>query len=430
MKVIKPVLIGAGLLAGLWVLFLLSMMLVTQIPRDAYAENLTEAAEFYETADMFETLIDGRGETTLHHYADAVLLNILWNFDADKPLRSVLDSAYYAEKDATQGQNLAETVRGAEANVSYARYWHGMLLFVAPLLCFLPLNGVKAVGAVLLAALVAAHLILLWRRGQRAAAAVSAAGLILCWVWVVPLCIEYYSCFALAFLFADLILWKDGRLRRAYLLFIAAGALTCFFDFLTCEILTLGVPLVCLLLVRRESGKGAFFTAVQNCIAWLAAYALTWLCRWTLAAAVLGRPLHDVALAQGMLRLTGDLGVSVDVGFQPLAAVTVNLSFIFPMSMAEGARAIWTVFIMICIVLVCAWYSFRRRGGDCGPWLMLLCIALIPFLRFFVVSNHAALHPFFTFRDLYLTIIAVGSAMACSVGQPKKASAGRKRRRR
>ena len=404
-------------------------VLTALIPQSAVAEHMEEAAAFYETADMFQRLSENDGVSIVHHYADAVLLNILWNQDSAHPLRAVMDAAYYELPEQTQGENLRSAVDGAAANTSYARYWHGMIVLLKPLLTFLTMDGVKICGAVLLAALAAVYLLLAWRRNLRVLAISSAVGLILVQIWIVPVCVEYYSCFALMFLFADLVLWRGDRLKEDALLFVFAGALTCFFDFLTCEILTLGLPLLCLLLLRKESGKGALLTMIRCCGAWLLAYGLTWLCKWGLSAAMLGRSLSDVALGQGIYRAAGEIEIGVDIGFPPLAAITVNLGCLFPMKLAAKAPSIQFIFLAVCLMALAFWYLFRKEGGAGGrAWPMLL-VAAIPFVRYAVIWNHAALHPFFTYRSLFLTVVAAACALEVTTRLRKTVKPKKKGRR-
>jgi len=413
------------MLVVLWGVMIGASVGTAAIPRSAVEKNMEQAADFYETAPMFQLLRQSDPASVVHHYADAVLLNILWNQDRAHPLRAVMDASYYEEEGMTQGENLAAAVDGATANTSYARYWHGMLVFLKPLLTFLTMDCIKIVGAVVLVLLAAAFFLLAWRRKLRTLAISSAVGLLLVQVWIVPMCVEYYSCFALMFLFADLVLWRGERLKNDALLFVFAGALTCFFDFLTCEILTLGLPLLCLLLLRKEGGKTALLTMIRCCAAWLLAYGLTWLCKWGLSAAILGRSLSDVALGQGIYRAAGEIEIGVDIGFPSLAAITVNLGCLFPMNLVTRAAAIQSVFVGLCLAALAFWYLFRREGGCGGRAWPLLMIAAIPFVRYAVIWNHAALHPFFTYRSLFLTVTAAACALSLTTEfkktvQPKK----------
>jgi hypothetical protein len=420
---------GALTLLALWAAFLALLVLTALIPKSAAEKNIKDAAAYYRTTDMFELVSPNDKASVVHNYADAVWLNILWCQDSAHPLRSVLDGSFYQDREQTQGQNLSDAVSGKAANTSYARYWHGILIFLKPLFCVFSLAQVKWVGAAFLILLAAAYFALLLRRRLWAAAIGSAVGLALTTVWLVPMCFEYYACFALMFLFADLALWRGEKLEGP-LLFLFSGALVCYFDFLTCEILTLCVPLICLLLVKNEDGKRSLKRAALCCAAWLAAYALTWACKWGLSAAFLGRSLSDVALGQGAYRAVGAAAADVDYGFQPLAAIIVNLYCMFPFQLLSGANAIWVVFGAVCLGLFCFWFLFRRAPGETGPAPALFLLAAAPFVRYFLISNHSALHPFFTFRDLFITILAVSCAMPlavrCRRKKPPKKAVGKR----
>ena len=180
-------------LVVLWVSFVVLMTLTALIPNSAIQTNMEAASEFYKTADMFENEKTDPA-SLIHHYADAVLLNIIWSFDQEAPLSSAMDSAFYQNRYLNQGQNLAWAVSGGEANLSYARYWHGMAVILKPLLTFLSVNGIKIGLAVALALGLGIYLALAIRRRQTVLAISTVVGLVLCRVWVVPMCIALSAC--------------------------------------------------------------------------------------------------------------------------------------------------------------------------------------------------------------------------------------------
>lgn len=418
--VLRRIAVCALTLVVLWVTFVALMTLTALIPTSAIESNMHTASEFYHTADMFENEEDN-APSLIHHYADAVLLNIIWNLDSDAPLSSAMDSAYYQSEFLTQGRGLHYSVNmGGEANTSYARYWHGMAAIVKPLLTIMGVNGIKIVFAVALAVGIGLYFVLAIRRKLYALAISSAVGLVICRVWVVPMCIEYVSCFLLMLVFSCIVLAKGDRLKNEMALFVVAGACTCFFDFLTCEVLTLGVPLVCWMLVKGEDIKKTFFTVFRCCAAWLTAYALTFAAKWCLASVVLGRSMVDIALTNGADRLAGTISETTGV-FQPTVAIATNLYMIFPFSLISSSQGIWALFLVFCLALFCVWYLFRKEKGEVGNAPLMFIVALIPLVRYFVVNNHAALHPFMTYRSLLITVIATTLGMVGCVTFKKQA---------
>ena len=119
----------------------------------------------------------------------------------------------------------------------------------------------------------------------------------------------------------------------------------------------------------------------------------------------------------------------MDYGFLPVASVAVNLSMLQPFQALGEQRLILAAFAGLAVVLFTVWFFFRKE--ERGPALALLLVGLLPLVRFAVISNHSALHPFMTYRELLLTVVAVACAMRCSVARlSSQKETPRKRQRR
>ena len=171
---------AAALMASLLVLSAL-------IPRGAIEPQMRESAALLKESELFGTAVDGAEGSRIDRYADSILLNIAWNYDAKEPLRSVMLSEYYYTAYQNENDNLYDAVAdGAEANRQYLRYWHGSIALLRPLLTVLTLRQIYVLHGVLLAALAAALLTLrVWEKAWGCAAGVlaglcAAAGTALC----------------------------------------------------------------------------------------------------------------------------------------------------------------------------------------------------------------------------------------------------------
>ena len=174
-----------------------ALVLSARIPREAIAPRMLESAEGLKDARDYEQTVDGVYGSMVDHYADAVLLNIIWHFDGDDALRSVMEAKYYNEEDVPKGQSLWKTVsaedgnEAAGANRQYIRYWHGSAAIVRALLVFLTLPQIYTWHAVLLAGLAGGLLFRLVRRKDYWPAGGLAAALAATSSWLVPLSLEY-----------------------------------------------------------------------------------------------------------------------------------------------------------------------------------------------------------------------------------------------
>ena len=134
---------------------------------------------------------------------------------------------------------------------SYARYWHGYLAALKPLLMVMNLNSIRVLNMYAQLALVLWTAALMVRRGlSRHVLALFAAYASLCPAAVMQ-SLQYSTAFYVAFGAMAVLLWTDGRMNDA-LFFMAVGMLTSFVDFLTYPIATLGLPLAARMVLRQK----------------------------------------------------------------------------------------------------------------------------------------------------------------------------------
>lgn len=413
---IKPLL----LLPMLWCVFFLLLILTAMIPHKALEKNLQAAAKYYHTLPNCTELIDSAKTTTIHNYADALIYNIIASTDSSRPVYSTMKGTYYEDGTGIQGQSLYKAVyNNAIPNTDYERYWHGTIPFIRLLLLVTNIHGIRTVGIVLMLILLITLFTMLIRRHIFSYAAGLGAGLVLCGIYCVPFCIEYYSCFAV-FLFSDILILKMKNKKLPLLpVFILNGALVCYFDFLTCEILTLCMPLLLVLVLESDTFRCSAKKALRYACFWFSAYASTWLCKWCASSIMLKKGLVDIALSQGAYRFTGDISEYTGNVSPVVASVAVNLSFLFPFSLFKTPGSILAFLFLTFFAVFCIWYLFRKKHAP-GSTVIALIISLIPFVRYSLMTNHSALHPFFTYRSLLITITGITVALAMSIGFTKK----------
>lgn len=410
---LKKCILPAAVLCLLWVIFALSITLCAMIPKSAVEKNIKKCTDYYINKYMFQQMTKDEHSTTVHNYADLVWLNIAWSQDSEKPFTSALGAAFYEGKNIYKNESLYRAVYGGKTpDKSYSRYWHGALIFIKPLLTVTDITGIRVINAVVCVLCAAAVVLLLIKRrlytllaGYITAPAVS-------FVYIIPLCMEYMPAFVLTHIAAILILVWGHRQKRHILctFFVSVGALICFFDFLTNEILTLFVPLLFLIWQNAETEKirVTFKDAFLYCVSWFSGYALTWVCKWGLCFAVLGKSEFENAVSNGAYRMMGTVPYMKENQF--VQAVVMNLNRLFPLNFAQSSTAVCLIAAAIVFVLFCVFFLYRKENLKREIWLTLL-IAFTPYMRYICLSNHSCLHPVFTFRTQIITVIALFAFM-------------------
>lgn len=402
------------------------------IPRKAIEDNVRTSADYLCRGELFGKVLPEVRSSTIDRYADSILLNIAWCYDGDRPLRSVLISSYYYTPYQNENNNLRDAVvRHLPANQQYLRYWHGSNAVLTPLLTILNLKGIYILHGALLAVSAAALLIVLIRKKAYAPAVGVGAGIVAAGFWFVPLSLEYYWVCELMLLLSLGVVLLGNRVGSGFWtsFFLVGGMLTSYLDFLTAETLTLLVPLLLLLWLRRELPPRR--TALTLVLAWAVGYVGMWVLKWVLAGLAMGEnPMpyvtgHIVERVNGSFFLLGQKGNET----APLlpGAILRNITCLFPLD-----YGVVGVLIGMGLAAALAYYLFvfRQEGWDRTLVLTLTLLGLTPYLRFLILRNHSFLHCFFAYRAQAASVLALTLILTETTARRRRKTVKAARKRR
>lgn len=412
----KKIIIRIGVFALTLALLWGAIFAAACIPNELIYDNMYASSIYYSDKDAF--VQDGEMRKTIDNYADSILLNVAWNMGYGNPFVSCLDTKYFdgTEDGVDYGENwgLYCAITGKQtANTDYTRYWHGMAVFVRLFMLFTDVNGIKLIWTIAAFVLLAVSGALLIKKRQFFAAGALILTFICIHLWNISLSLEYQPAVlvTLAILPFFIALEKRGD-SVLTLLSIISGVLIAFFDFLTTETLTILIPLAVVFIIRKQDErfggfKENFVTLIKCGIAWLMSYAGTFLAKWLLASVVTGENKFISAISSAEIRFSGEaeeLSAIEQFFLAPLA----NLSTLFGGIERVEPSCIILGVLLSAAVLGAVFYLFRDSSRFDGSFsLIMLFIALVPFVRFFALNNHSYLHEYFTYRALGSTILAV-----------------------
>ena len=326
----------------------------------------------------------------------AMMTNTAYNVDNFETLAD--DLQWYIEKDWATGAQRTD-VPTLEP-FSYARYWHGYLIWLRPLLLIMSITGVRVVQYVVLAALLAAVVVLLRRRcGLRAAIWFAVSQLLVTVFWV-PHQVQYFTCFAIAYAGCVWVLAKPRRSDEVCLALLVLGVVTAFCDLLVTPILTLGLPLVCWLLQpqqRLRAGVPQCGVVVGGSLSWGVGYLLCWASKWVLAGLVTGQNVIVDALHQVGVRTASDTWHGMELTWRNI--------FTFVYNTLNGKHLFWPLVAAVVLVLAVFVLSIRDGQQLVRALPLLLCTLMTP-AWFIVLRTHSIQHGWFTWRALGLTLFA------------------------
>lgn len=355
--------------------------------------------------------------TYLHPYADEIILNIIFCLDTDKPLESVLEAKYYTKlkNDGCNYKYIDLIENNLEGNTQYIRYWHGSILVIKPLLMVLTLEQIYIFNAIILFMLFLTLLIMLIKKKYYSIVISLIIGLVMVAVWYVPFTFEYVWTFLLMFITSIIAVAienknSENKNKKMHMLFFITGILTCFFDFLTAEVITILVPLAIVLSIRIKekrfiSLKSEFIFLIKSLILWFIAYGCMWLAKWGIASIVLKINAIDFVKGNALTRINGQV-YDYNTNEMMKLALKKNLLTLYPINLIK--KKTFFLAIMVIIVLVTLILITEKKNKEKMKYMLLmLIIAIVPYIRYIFLSNHSYRHAFMTFRSQLPTIMCI-----------------------
>lgn len=427
MKIITAILRRAAVFAAVLLALWAALVAAAAIPNERIYDNMYESAFFFK--DHAPYVNESQLRLVQDNYADVILLNVTWNMGSD-PFVSTLNSAYYDGDDGTTdyGENWGFycTLEGTPPNKDYSRYWHGMAALIRPFMLFTDIDGIKLIGTITAFVLLAVNAALLLKKRQYFAAGALVAALMCVHVWNIGISLEYQPAVLVTLALLPLYILFEKNDGALSIFAVISGVMIAFFDFLTCETLTILIPLLIVFIMRKQDDRlpgfrGCISLSIKCGAAWFLSYAGAYLVKWSAASIVTGENKFAAALSSVEERLVGE-AEELDPVAQFFLAPLANISTLFGGYERVSWGNIAAGLIISAVVFGAVFYLFRcREKFDRSFTLIMLILGALPIARFFLLNNHSYLHEFFTYRALASTILALFAILWYSLEfRPKK----------
>lgn len=433
MKIITAIFRRAAVFAAVLLALWTALVAAAAIPNERIYDNMLSSTIYY--MDKPPYVNESQLRLVQDNYADVILLNVTWNMGSD-PLVSTLDTAYYdgndGEEDLGENWGFYCTIEGTPPNTDYSRYWHGMAAVIRPLMLFTDIDGIKLIGTTAAFVLLAVNAALLLKKRQYFAAGALVAAFLCVHVWNIVLSLEYQPAVLITLALLPLYILFEKNDGALSIFAVISGVMIAFFDFLTCETLTILIPLLIVFIMRKQENrlpefKGCLSLALKCGAAWGLSYAGTFLVKWSAASLVTGENKFIKALASAEQRMVGE-AEELDSVAQFFLAPAANISTLFGGYERVEWGNIAAGLIISAVVFGAIFYLFRSREKyDRCFTLVMLILGALPIVRFFLLNNHSYLHEFFTYRALASTILALFAMLWYALDfHPKKSAKGGK----
>lgn len=349
----------------------------------------------------------------MDNYTDTIMLFEAAAADETDPLTAMMRATTYnVDNFETMQDDLADYLDarqngddlpgGLEA-FSYARYWHGYLIWLRPLLAFLSYGQVRLVQYVVLFALLALVLARLWKQAGWRPAVWFLLSQLAVSVFFVPRQVQFFTTFFLAYAGCAWVLDRRFGPRTASDLavgLVVLGTATAFCDLLVTPILTLGLPMAVWLVCvpqRLCAGVRQCAPVVAGSLCWGVGYGVCWGLKWVLAGLVTGENVIADAVHQMGVRTAADTWHGMELTWGNIFA------FVYDTLQSKGLFWPLVILAVLCVAL----FVLCLRGKDALLRALPLGLtALMAPVWLAVLRTHSIQHGWFTWRALAPTIFA------------------------
>ena len=223
-------------------IYFLSLVVTSFIPRNLIYNNTTKSFEFFEKYYKNNT-IKGKSYMKIEGCGDVRNISMAYNMNPHKPIDSAIRMSYQIEIDNMK--NLKDIfINNTGERIDYSRYWQGQAMYSKIMLLLMPVGYsmylLQLLSLIILFILITTKL---WKKDKILAISFIIMNLSIN-AFFTAFSVQYFFATLLMYIFTLLILKAyEKNSKNICLLFALSGSLTCFFDFLTCETLTLTIPL-------------------------------------------------------------------------------------------------------------------------------------------------------------------------------------------
>lgn len=286
----------------------------------------------------------------------------------------------------------------------YSRYWHGYQAILRPMLMFYQIHQIRYIQLFVFFGLLLAVLRALRKRMGDLPALAFFVTMICSGIITIPSSMQFMASFVVMMIASLIVLDRYPFRRRENLplFFMITGMVVNFLDFLTVPLITLGVPL--LLCMAIEEDGMSLRGAAACCLAWGLGYALCWVSKWLLSAAVLGDDVFEQVVSHATTWTMGGSGASVD----RMYAIRLNFSDFF---LLQGMRTMIIPLLPLAGLALCAALCPERRASRWRQAALMAVVCLSPYVWYAVMAAHSLEHHWFVYRAQFITLFGLYMAV-------------------
>ena len=412
------------------------MTLTSLIPSGMLENNVRESSETLVQEGEKVTFDLKYKEENIFTFTDALMINTAYSIDNNHPIESFIlarknyipgqttefypDGQYnlganenYISKengDLYQTKELYGLMHGdnIQDSYEYARYWHGYLSILRPLLLLFNYSGIRIVLAIITLISIVTLITLLCKKISITSGVIYGIGLLAISIFIVTKSINEILIFIVAFISSIILLLKKNPEKNIGIFFFVVGSVSNFIDLLTAPLVTLGITAITyfLLVQKNESKvniKRYILDFLKICISWALGYGITWLSKWVITEMFFDRPIISQAIEQAVFRSNGPQINGVNI-FSLSNVFIRNMEYLSsPVAITILIAAVIYIIVMM-IINRNKKIDFKENLKKCLPYILIF---FLPVIWYMVLKQHSYTHVNFTYRILVISIISL-----------------------
>lgn len=392
---------------------LIALLLVHLLPVKPMQKHIYWSLPMIEKEFEDEVLVEGYCSTLTGSFTDCLMLeHAVYESKNHSLLEQTLHmyraESYEADDGWWPGHSLKDYLENTPQprEVAYARYWHGYLVILKPLLLLTSFNTLRLLNSAIQLLLTGCIVIGFCRK--------NASPLAMGFLFSLPFLffVSTYASLSLSICFYIMAFsllvqikfdsyFYEKNLYSEF--FLVVGMATSYFDFLTYPLITLGFPLCAYLYLHDESVRYSFRKLSAYSAHWFGGYMGYWASKWVLCDLLTESTTICDAVSTLKTRTYSAAGYSRLTGF--FSVLQKNIQ---PYSN-------WCYVILIGIALIMLLFRLRKQCTirknlhKAAPFVFL---SLYPLFWFFVTQNHSEQHWQYTCRIFACSMFAAYAGCA------------------
>lgn len=383
------------------------LTLVYLFPVEYMRENAAESLDIFIIEGSSYKIFPNISATRIDNYTDSIMINTAIYTGSENALTKAMSAKRYAYSTGTAFDAAIRYLSGEEGfkEESYARYWHGYLVILKPLLLFFNYEEIRMINMLVQILLTGWFVDLLINKGMKQ----YVKSFFMCLLILIPIttfvCMQYSQIYYVTLTAMIFLLRNDKKLTAKRWLpefYFAVGMLTCYFDFLTYPIVTVGSVLLLHILLERKLVslyKDQVIKMFQYILSWCMGYVGIWGMKWVMATVVLKDNIIKDAILSVLYRFSSTSGDSGVVETFSRWDVLIN-----NLSMLNNR---FFIFGMIVFVLIIFLHILRNKQIYINKGLIMKVILtmLLPIGWIWVLANHSYVHYWMTYKNFVVTLL-------------------------